>query len=234
MTKKLSQKYIEEYFKSYGYELLCEYKNNKQRLKLRCNKGHITEQLTYDSFSRGNCRCPQCKNRFKYLYEDVKRGIENKGYKLLTLENEYLNVSTKLKTICPNGHEYIVSYGHFLGGNRCTKCKLISKGERVINEYLNKNGFFFKEQYRFNDCKFKNTLPFDFYLYELNVIIEFDGEQHYKISEYFGGLDGFIDTKIRDTIKNEYCKLHNITLIRIPYWELNNINRILDGKLNQE
>ena len=234
MSKRLSQEYVENYFRKHRYELLCEYKSNKQRLKLKCPEGHITEQVTYDSFKRGNCRCPKCKPRFKHSYEDAKECFEKEGYVLITSKEEYINVGTKLKTICPNGHEYIVSYGHFLGGNRCTKCKMVSKGERIISKYLNKRGILFKEQYRFYNCRFKNTLPFDFYLPNLNTLIEFDGEQHYKISEYFGGLNGFVDTKIRDTIKNRYCEENNINLIRIPYWELDNIEQILNEKLNHE
>lgn len=234
MSKRLSQEYIYNYFHEYGYELLCEYKYNKQRLKLKCPKGHITQKLTYDSFRRGNCRCPECKPRFKYSYEDFKKALEKEGYKLISPSSEYVNVGSKLKTMCPKGHEYIVSFGHFLGGNRCTKCKLISKGERVINNYLNGKNIEFEEQYRFHDCKFKNTLAFDFYLPQHNCCIEYDGEQHYKINDYFGGLNGFINTKIRDTIKTKYCEDNNIKLIRIPYWDYDNIEKILNEKLNQE
>ena len=52
--------------------------------------------------------------------------------------------------------------------------------------------------------------------------------QHYEIVEWFGGFDGFVDRKIRDTVKDIYCKENNIKLIRIPYWEMNNIEKILD------
>ena len=49
--------------------------------------------------------------------------------------------------------------------------------------------------------------------------------------DYFGGLDGFIDTKIRDTIKTIYCKENNIKLIRIPYWDFDKIEEILEREL---
>ena len=86
-------------------------------------------------------------------------------------------------------------------------------------------------QYKFDDCKFKYVLPFDFYLPQYNCCIEFDGEQHYKIIKHFGGFDKFVDTKIRDTIKNEYCKNNDIKLIRISYWNFNNIEKILKNEL---
>ena len=75
-------------------------------------------------------------------------------------------------------------------------------------------------------------LPFDFYLPDYNTCIEYDGIQHFEVVDYFGGLDGFITTKIRDTIKNEYCKSKNIKLIRIPYWGFDNIENILKKELN--
>ena len=74
-------------------------------------------------------------------------------------------------------------------------------------------------------------LPFDFYIPDLNITIEYDGRQHYEIIDYFGGLDGFIDTKIRDTIKTIYCKENNIKLIRIPYWDFDKIEKILEKEL---
>ena len=109
---------------------------------------------------------------------------------------------------------------------RCPYCNN-SKGEKRVLEILNKLNIDCIPQYRFKDCKFKNTLPFDFYLPKYNICIEFDGEQHYKIKECFGGLDEFINIKIRDTIKNEYCKNNNIKLIRIPYWEFDGIENII-------
>ncbi len=234
MSKRLTQEYIEEYFNKYGYEVLCLYKSNKQKLKLKCPNGHITEALSYDSFRRGNCRCPECKPRFKYSFEDIILEFRKEGYQVISDKESYKNCGTKLETICPNGHIHKTSYHHFKEGRRCPKCKTIFKGEEKIKEYLDKNNINYIEQHRFKDCKYKNTLAFDFYLPNYNCCIEYDGRQHYYISEYFGGQNGFIDTKIRDTIKNIYCDKNNIRLVRIPYWEFNNIEDILAKEINQE
>lgn len=103
-----------------------------------------------------------------------------------------------------------------------------SKGEKVIREYLENNNIEFIQEYRFDGCRYKNQLPFDFYIPNKNLIIEFDGIQHFEVRDYFGGEKEFEDTKIRDKIKNDYCKDNNINLLRIPYWELSNIEKILD------
>ena len=52
------------------------------------------------------------------------------------------------------------------------------------------------------------------------------------IKDKYINMYGFIDRKIRDTIKNIYCQQNNIKLIRIPYWDYDNIERILKQKLN--
>ena len=64
-----------------------------------------------------------------------------------------------------------------------------------------------------------------------NLIIEYDGEQHYKPMRYHDDEDRNIsDFKIRqqrDEIKNKYCEENNIELLRIPYWEKQNIDSII-------
>jgi len=73
-------------------------------------------------------------------------------------------------------------------------------------------------------------LPFDFYIENYNLIIEFDGKQHFEPISRFGGEEGFNKIKINDAIKNNYCKLHKINLIRINYRQ--NISNILDNFFN--
>ena len=196
--RKKSQEEVEKIYEEQGYKLLGEYKNNRTPLKMVCPKGHITESMTLWSFQKGN-RCPICSRRAKLPYSFIKEQFEKEGYQLIS--EEYINANTKLKTICPKGHQWNVTYAHFYDGKRCGKCKN-SKGEKRIAEILMKFGIRFTEQKRFSDCKINYTLPFDFYLPDYNVLIEYDGRQHYEIVERFGGLDGFIKTKIRDTYKN--------------------------------
>ena len=134
---------------------------------------------------------------------------------------------------CPKGHEFKMTFNHFSTGTRCPFCKE-SKGERTIEKYLIKNNIKYVRQHRFDDCKYERKLPFDFYIPSLNTLIEYDGELHYKSVDYFGGDDHYNKTLIRDKIKDSYCKNNNIKLIRIPYWELNNVESILNNNLNIE
>lgn len=96
---------------------------------------------------------------------------------------------------------------------------------------MTNNNISYKTQIQFEDCKYINNLSFDFGIYDDNNIllylIEYDGEQHYKCSQQgWNTLENLEQTKIRDKIKNEWCKNNNIPLIRIPYtiYETLNIN----------
>ena len=73
----------------------------------------------------------------------------------------------------------------------------------------------------------KQKLRFDFYIKELNVCIEFQGIQHYKPINYFGGESRYNSQVKKDNIKVNFCNENNIKLIRIPYFEIDNIEKIL-------
>ena len=84
-------------------------------------------------------------------YNEIKRYIENEGYKLLS--NEYINNSTPLEMICPEGHECQIAFGNFkLRNRRCSKCygnkklttneieqELYNIGYELLTEYVSAN-----------------------------------------------------------------------------------------------
>ena len=228
-TQKLTYEEVKEYINNEGYELLStKYINNRTKLKIKCNEGHIFE-MNFNNFKDSGARCPYCSNNAKYTIEFVREYL--KSFKYTLLSEEYINTNTHIKIMCPEGHIYEATFAEFKNHNRrCPICNA-SKGEKRIEETLEKLNIKFEVQYRFENCKFYKTLPFDFYITDYNICIEYDGVQHYKVIDYFGGLDGFIDTKIRDTIKDKYCEDNNITLIRIPYWNFDDIENILTKEL---
>ena len=90
----------------------------------------------------------------------------------------------------------------------------------------------FEKEKTFVDCinpETKARYRFDFYVNN-NYIIEFDGEQHFKPVDVFGGMEYFETLQARDNNKNLYCRNKNIPIIRIPYYHLNKLS-IEDLKL---
>jgi hypothetical protein len=119
-----------------------------------------------------------------------------------------------------------------LRGRGCPRCNL-SKGESKIREFLHKSNIEYIEQKSFDDCinpLTKRKLKYDFYIPSRNILIEYDGEQHYRPA-YFGTYKQTMsDTEAlacRDQIKTQYARDKKIQLIRIPYTEFNNIETTL-------
>lgn len=99
-------------------------------------------------------------------------------------------------------------------------CAIRSSMERYIKSLLEELNLEFIEQYSFDDCKDKYSLKFDFAVFRhesLLYLIEYDGKQHFEPIEWFGGEQSFKMQQYRDEIKNNYCLLHNIPLLRLPY-----------------
>lgn len=137
---------------------------------------------------------------------------------------------------CKNGHEWQAVVHSRSNGRGCSQCNE-KKGEEAISNYLSVHSLHFSKQKRFDDCKFKRLLSFDFAIYndnnQLKCLIEYDGNQHFKPIEYFGGEKAFKLQQKKDKIKDDYCAANNIPLIRIPYTEFKNIDNILTERLTE-
>ena len=141
--------------------------------------------------------------------------------------SEYINNKTKVKCRCLIcGYIWFAEPRKLLEGRGCPKCNM-SKGEIKISVFLDNNFINYIPQYKFDNCKNINKLSFDFYLPNHNICIEYDGKQHYEAIEYFGGKYMLSIQQNKDKIKTRYCQDNNIKLIRIPYWEFDNIDNIL-------
>lgn len=214
---------------SEGYTFIKELKNSQERrIVVKCPNGHLEYEVSLNKFKLGR-RCPKCKDT-TFTYDFVRDFIEKEGYKLLT--TYYENVYQKLTLECPKGHIFDTHFHSFKnGGRRCRKCKS-SKGEKCISNILAKLDVKYVTQKTFNDCKDKRTLPFDFYLPMYNLVIEYDGEQHFDIKHSYNGENSFGETIYHDAIKNAYCEDNNINLLRIPYWEYSNIEKLIKEKID--
>ena len=128
---------------------------------------------------------------------------------------KYINSWTPIWHKClVCGHRWQGSPANILYGKGCPKCRK-SHGEKSIGRWLEDNNIQFISQYKFPECKNIRPLPFDFYLPKENKCIEFDGEQHFKSVEFFGGETGYQERLYHDQIKNEYCKKNSIPLLRL-------------------
>lgn len=146
---------------------------------------------------------------------------------------EYKGVDTEVLIICNRTKEVFeqTPYKHINIKHGCRCCKR-SKGEIEIKRILDLLNIEYNTQKRFDDCRNSKPLPFDFYLLLYNILIEYQGEQHFKSIEVFGGDERFEYQKINDEIKRKYCLENNIELMLITYLDLNNIEEIIKNKIS--
>ena len=102
--------------------------------------------------------------------------------------------------------------------------------------FLNSKNIKYECQKRFIDCRSLKgrMLRFDFFIPDKNLLIEYDGPQHFgdlRIGKYTLKQEEYQTLKIHDKIKNDYTHKHNIKMIRIPHWELKNFDNIISNYL---
>ena len=120
-----------------------------------------------------------------------------------------------------------------------TKKYKFSKGEETIANLLDELEIRYIRQYRFDGCRDQDLLPFDFYLPSSHSCIEYDGQHHFY-PVCFNGITkeeaekNHMNTVKHDEIKNFYCKFNSIPLLRIPYYDFNNIDEYIYNFLNIE
>lgn len=169
-----------------------------------------------DYLSNGNVW--SCFLHQEYDIEEIKNFIKDnniesyKEYKIFIKTN-------KIKKYPVNLHTSLKDKGYKSSEDLFNKNLKQSSSENIIEKFLLKNEIIYEKQKRFKDCKYKRTLPFDFYLPNLKICIEYDGKQHFEPVPYWNGEKGLEITKLRDQIKTDYCIKNNIKLIRIDYNE---------------
>lgn len=180
--------------------------------------------------STTSCGCKQKEKARQILLQynlSDKNKLNLKGQrfgKLLALEptNQRKNHQIVWKCKCDCGNICYVK-SNFLSSGMTQSCGCLnSKGEEKITQILLKLNIIFYKEYQFIDCinpKTNTKLRFDFYLPDYNCCIEYDGKQH-----YINSWEPLRNVQYRDQIKNEYCKIKNIHLIRIPYTDFNILN----------
>lgn len=133
---------------------------------------------------------------------------------------------------CECGNTVTVA-GHSLKEGYTQSCGCLgnSLGQAKIKEILLQNNIPFKTEIKFEDLKDKTYLRFDFGIYDANnnliKLIEYDGRQHDDEKSIW-----HTDTVIlHDKMKNDYCVLNNIPLLRINHRDYDKIT--LEKLLNE-
>jgi hypothetical protein len=200
----------------YDYSLV-DFKNVRGKIKIIYN-GLIYEQLGYAHLQG---KSPEMLSIKITDDEFIRRSKEINGdifdYSLVDCDGN----KNKVKLIY-NDVIYEQCLSDHLSGHLPMNINIInnsSKGEKSVMKFLENNNIKYIREYKFQDCKNINYLRFDFYLPDYNLLIEYDGKQHFNSISIWGGDEGLKKIKINDNIKNQYCIKNRIPLLRISYLE---------------
>ena len=203
-------------FKVIGFDHISNDRHKYWKCQCKCGNIETIRGTQLTSLERTQCLECNKQNRKKQYIDEV-----NNRYGRLTVleyDEELSGKNAYWKCRCECGNTVSV-LGISLRNKTTLSCGCLkSKGEYKINQLLNEASINYKTQISFNNCVYKQPLKFDFGIYDDNdnllYLIEYDGEQHFLP---IWGQKLFEENKIRDSIKNEYCKKNHIPLIRIPY-----------------
>lgn len=180
-----------------------------------------------------NCGC-ETGNIKSQIYSKDLSG--QRFGKLIALEKLPYEKGKRVRWLCSCdcGNKTIVTAGCLVSGNTKSCGCLRSNGENKIAEILDTLNVSYKRQFTFKDCRNIRPLPFDFAIFKDNkllFLIEFQGFYHYYLTGRKDAQEKLEFTQKTDKIKKDYCLLHNIDLLEIPYWEEHRISDILKNKI---
>jgi hypothetical protein len=220
--KSNKETFIERSKEKYGDILdysLVEYISNKKKIKLICPKHGIFEQKINNHLnSKMKTPCKKCDSEKRLISQEkvitLLKEIHNNHYDYSSFI--YTGRIKKSIIICPIHGEFEQQVHAHIIGSGCKKCSS-SSGEKMISSILKEKNIEFIREYKFSNCVDKGKLRFDFYIPSKNICIEYNGLQHYKEIEFFGGEKYFKSMLKKDKIKISYCQQNNIKLLIFKY-----------------
>ena len=197
-----------------------EYIDSKNKVCIICQIHGEFWQTPVDHLSGYGCRkCAiqkQIEKQSSTKEEFIEKAKQVHGDRYEYSKVEYVNNRKKICVTCKKHGEFWQTPGSHLGGVGCPICSE-SKLEKETAKLLIQYGVKYEREKKFTWLKHKNQLFLDFYLPEYNIVIECQGEQHFKLSGYFGGIEKLAYTKKLDKLKKQLCEENNLPLHYINY-----------------
>lgn len=220
--------------KQFGRLTVSHYVGNGQ-WECECECGNRVVVRTYN-LNSGNTKSCGCLQKDRASEASLISLVGNRYGKLLVVErvenNRFGHVCYRCKCDC--GGETIVDVANLRNGNTNSCGCIKSKGEMIINNWLQEHDFDFRSQYSFDGCVLSSGRRpfFDFVLFKDNnpyLIIEYNGRQHYEVTGGWNTEEEFAKTQRRDSEKLQWCEDNHYPVLVIKYNE--DIEKILEEKL---
>lgn len=189
------------------------------RYQCQCECGNIIE-VNGNSLRTGHTTSCGCSRRGVNIKDLVGQRFGMLTVKQLAYIDAERRAVWKCQCDCGNIVD-VSSHGLLSKSNTSCGCARRSSGEVKTENILSQMNCNYCTQYRITDCKLKQTLPFDFAVFDNNnqllALIEYQGDIHFKVTGGWNTEERLQEQQKRDEIKRTYCNQHNIKLIEIPY-----------------
>lgn len=216
-----------------------EYVHVNKNLTIKCREhGPFNQRASSHLAGKGCPECGKIERAGKQILSAevlIERFREAHGKRYDYSEVKYLGLTKKVKILCPEHGEFYQAPRTHLERKGCPECSL-SKGETAIANILNENAIDYLVEYKVPEAVPEDAnLRYDFFIPSLNLLIEYDGEQHF-MPVTFGGMSKkaalrvHSEVVLRDKRKNRLAKRHGYKLLRIKYSD--NLSSKLTKKLN--
>lgn len=196
-----------------------DYVNYKTKVTVICRE-HGEFMITPGNHLVGSKGCQKCAGNTRMDKEEfARKAMTVHGSRYDYSEVRYVNNKTKVKIICKEHGEFFTTpHSHLSLKRGCRLCKE-SRGEAEIAAWLDEHGIRYERQKTFDGCRNIHVLPFDFYLPDYNLLIEYQGIQHFNEC-FYSNKSGSLELRRKlDDIKRKYCTDNGILLLEIPYNE---------------
>jgi len=210
----------------FNYSLI-KYKNNNTKIKLICNNcKNIFEQLPINHLKYGCKICANILNglncrldEFDFIARSQNLHLNDFGSpKYIYTNVKYVNSATPIELICPTHGLFKQTPNSHLNGGGCPKCGKQNLSENKLVNFI-KNNYDIETEYKPNwlkSNKYKGQ-SLDIYFSNYNIAIEYQGVQHFKPINFFGGIKKFKYQLELDERKRELCKENNVILLYFTY-----------------
>ena len=216
--KLTKEKFIEEAKKIHGdkYDYSkVEYKNVDTKVCIICPKHGEFWQTPYKHI-RNKQNCPNCRGKVTTLEEFIEEAKNIHGDMYDYSKVEFINATKNVCIICKKHGEFLLSPHRHLSGRGCKKCHM-SLYETTVKKTLDNLHIKYQYEVGKKTLKWIENLRLDFYIPNLNIAIEVQGEQHYMSINKFGGDDNLQKTIQRDRLKKYLCEKNGVKLYYIKY-----------------
>jgi very-short-patch-repair endonuclease len=213
----MKSKILHKHGELYEYYLNDADYTSGSKLKIICRKHGVFEQSYSDHLS--GCGCPECATEAKEILinDFLLNSISHHGnsYRYNYVFEDYKRATSKIRIICPKHGIFKQQANDHGRGVGCPSCNSSSKGENLIRNFLIRHHIEYTTQKTFHNCiRNKGKLKYDFYLPEYNILLEYDGKQHYEEGYRCNDLE---DMKTNDEFKTSYANDNGYKMVRIRY-----------------